>query len=120
MNATQEKQRRSELWQQMMSQSFDPREWFDGRDWPDESQGEDTIMWVFKKLDSGRFEVGFYSPDKRWMPEGDYADKGEAAGRVHYLNGGKLESAAVATATVHEAAVRGYQDRGHGDGKAAR
>ena len=32
--------------------------------------------------------VGIYTPDGKWMSEGDYGSKEEATERVHYLNGG--------------------------------
>lgn len=34
------------------------------------------------------YTVGFYSPDGKWHPEGDYWDETEAQKKVHYLNGG--------------------------------
>ncbi len=105
-----EKEARRKLWVEMMSQSFDPREWYE-RD--EEVVHEETIMWVYRKTDTGTWTVGFYGPDKVWYPDQDYGSREEAVTRVNYLNGGKLESAAIATAVVHEAAQKGFADRGH-------
>jgi hypothetical protein len=35
------------------------------------------------------FVVGFYSPTGEFVPESDHSNKGSAAARVHYLNGGE-------------------------------
>jgi hypothetical protein len=56
-------------------------------------------MWVYrmcrKRLDiyeADRFEVGYYNPDREWVPDtsGDqyYCTAEEAAAKVHWLNGG--------------------------------
>lgn len=44
--------------------------------------------WVYKQSDSGLWTVGFYAPDGKWHSDSDHHDREEAAGRVHWLNGG--------------------------------
>lgn len=46
--------------------------------------------WVMKRTEPGLWTVGYYAPDGEWEPEFDYGSKDEAAGRVHYLNGGNV------------------------------
>ena len=36
------------------------------------------------------YTVGFYRPDGGFEPESDFARSGDAAQRVHYLNGGNV------------------------------
>ena len=52
--------------------------------------------WVFMRTDRdyGLVTVGFYDPNGKWHPEGDYDDTEKAAERVHYLNGGEQKKAA--------------------------
>lgn len=38
---------------------------------------------------TGLWTVGFYDPNDKFQPEGDYSSLKEAAERVHYLNGGR-------------------------------
>lgn len=81
------------LWRDMKSRSFDPVQWFD-RDDDEATQRhatEATIMWVYRRTEPGLYTVGYYSPQGEWQPEGDYPTREEAAERVHFLNGGKLE-----------------------------
>lgn len=44
-----------------------------------ESREEDEESWAV---------VGFYTPNGTWIKESEWADPGEAARRVNYLNGG--------------------------------
>jgi len=45
-------------------------------------------MYVYRIMD-GMFVVGHYDPaTNKFIAEGDYTTRDEAAGRVHYLNGG--------------------------------
>ncbi len=46
-------------------------------------------MYVYIRSEPGLFTVGHYSPDGKWHAESDYADRDEAAARVHWLNGGQ-------------------------------
>ena len=46
-------------------------------------------MYVYIKTEPGLWTVGFYSPDGKWNPEGDYPSAAEAAARVAWLNGSK-------------------------------
>lgn len=45
--------------------------------------------WVYIHSEPQLWTVGFYGPDGRWEPESDHGSTEEAAGRVHYLNGGE-------------------------------
>ena len=44
-------------------------------------------MWVYRQ-NNRYWEVGYYAPDKTWVQDGVYSTQGEAAERVHWLNGG--------------------------------
>lgn len=76
----------AEIWSEMVSRSFNPREWFEIDD--DELSTEDTLMWVYKLTESNLYTVGFYDPKGEWQPESVHPSKKDAAARVHYLNGG--------------------------------
>ena len=45
-------------------------------------------MYVYIKSESCLWTVGFYDPQGQWHSESDWDTAGEAAARVHYLNGG--------------------------------
>ena len=47
-------------------------------------------MYVYIKSEHNLWTVGFYAPDGKWHPESDYNQAGDAAERVHYLNGGEM------------------------------
>lgn len=49
-------------------------------------------MWVYITLNN-TYVVGFFAPDGEWYPESNHGEREEAARRVHYLNGGRLEDA---------------------------
>jgi len=49
-------------------------------------------MYVYIQSEPGLFTVGFYGPDGRWHPDSDCDNREEAAKRIHYLNGGELQS----------------------------
>jgi hypothetical protein len=44
--------------------------------------------YVYRSFERGLWTVGFYDPDGKFVPESDHESTEEAAGRVHYLNGG--------------------------------
>ena len=44
-------------------------------------------MWVYRQTEEELWTVGFYAPDGTWHTDSDHGTKGEAATRVHYLNG---------------------------------
>ncbi len=44
--------------------------------------------WVYIRSEPGLWTVGFYDPLGGWHSDADYASQGEAAQRVHWLNGG--------------------------------
>lgn len=68
---------------------FQPRQWFQGEGEPDPSISNcEAFMWVYRKLDSGKFCVGYFMPDGTWFSESEFADAGDAAARVNFLNGG--------------------------------
>lgn len=46
------------------------------------------MSWVYVRSEPGVYTVGFYDPNGKWQPEGDYPDRESAAERVAYLNGG--------------------------------
>lgn len=50
-------------------------------------------MYVYITSEPGLYTVGFYKPDGTFKPESDHTTAGEAAKRVHYLNGGNEEAA---------------------------
>jgi hypothetical protein len=75
-----------------LKHSFHPMQWFVGEDELDlyVSNKEDAFMWVYiKNKETGRYEVGFFTPDKDWCPESDYETAEAAARRVNYLMGGR-------------------------------
>ncbi|MEW5251774.1 hypothetical protein [Microbulbifer sp. 2201CG32-9] len=48
-------------------------------------------MYVYKKMESELWTVGFYTPDGQWEPESDHSSQEDAANRVFQLNGGFTE-----------------------------
>ena len=56
-------------------------------------------MYVYKTTEPGLFTTGFYDPAGKWHPEGDYNSGGQAADRVHWLNGGDDKAATNALLT---------------------
>ena len=48
-------------------------------------------MYVYIKSEKELWTVGFYGPDGLFQSESDHGSTGEAAARVHYLNGGRVE-----------------------------
>lgn len=46
------------------------------------------------------FTVGFYEPSGKWQSESDHTGEGEAAKRVHWLNGGSIQSESAPTGTI--------------------
>lgn len=46
------------------------------------------MQYVYIKIESGVWTVGFYDPDGDFRPESEYRSAEEAAKRVHWLNGG--------------------------------
>ena len=78
---------------------FQPRQWFrgDGDFDPNVLSEEESLMWVYRKLDEslqeklnvkGNYCVGYFMPDGTWQTDSCYESKEEAAARVRYLNGG--------------------------------
>lgn len=49
-------------------------------------------MYVYQKSEPQLWTVGFYTPDGKWIAESDYNLKEDAAERVHWLNGGSIQS----------------------------
>ncbi len=45
-------------------------------------------MYVYIIAITGRWAVGFYSPDGQWREESDWSTQQDASERVHWLNGG--------------------------------
>jgi hypothetical protein len=50
------------------------------------------MKYVYITSEPGLYTVGFYDPAGKWEPESDHSSTQEAAGRVHYLNGGDAET----------------------------
>lgn len=48
--------------------------------------------WVYILSEPNLWTVGFYSPDGEWHSDSDWGKREEAAARVHYLNGGEMQS----------------------------
>ncbi|MEW5248635.1 hypothetical protein [Microbulbifer discodermiae] len=48
-------------------------------------------MYVYKKMESELWTVGFYTPDGQWEPESDHSSQEDAANRAAFLNGGSPE-----------------------------
>lgn len=46
-------------------------------------------MWVYEETGKGVYTVGYYNPKGEFIAESDHTSRGEAAKRVHYLNGGR-------------------------------
>lgn len=46
------------------------------------------MSWLYQTFEPGLWTVGFYTPEGGWVPESDWDDRGDAAARVHWLNGG--------------------------------
>lgn len=81
-------------WREMLRKSFSPQQWFvsDDRPEPEDddtfSQGEERKMYVYRQLEQGLWSVGFYTPDREWVPESDHTTREGAAKRVRWLHGG--------------------------------
>ena len=87
----------------MLQRSFRPLQWFDEDD-PPEGFTEDTMMWVHRKV-GDKWQVGYYTPDKVWVPEDkEYDSEQEAAQRLHFIHGGTQVNP-----KVQEAAERGFR-----------
>lgn len=48
-------------------------------------------MWVYIQSETGVWTVGHYDSGGKFVPESDHSSAEDAAGRVHYLNGGAGE-----------------------------
>lgn len=48
-------------------------------------------MYVYIRSEPGLWTVGFYDPSGKWHAESDHATREEAAARIHWLNGGKID-----------------------------
>lgn len=71
---------------------FQPRQWFvHGKGEPrvgqDEFFNEDVLVWVYKKLEDGRFQVGYYMPNGEWFADSTHDTRELAVERVRYLQG---------------------------------
>lgn len=78
------------LRQTMASRSWSPRDWFNEGQRPDLDEHRSGIMHVYRQTEPGLWTVGYYTPDREWVPESDWPTQEEAANRVHWLNGGNL------------------------------
>jgi len=47
-----------------------------------------SIKHLYKQVESGMWEVGYYDPDGYWQPESAHDNANAASQRVHYLNSG--------------------------------
>ena len=48
------------------------------------------IVWLYIKTEARLWTVGFYDPRGDWHSDSDHETPGQAAERVHYLNGGRV------------------------------
>jgi hypothetical protein len=48
------------------------------------------MSYVYMRSEPGLWTVGFYQPDDTWEPESDHRSSEEAAQRVAWLNGGRV------------------------------
>lgn len=47
------------------------------------------MSWVYVNSEPDLWTVGFYKPGGAFVPDSDHTSRGDAAARVHYLNGGE-------------------------------
>lgn len=59
-----------------------------------------NTAYTYVRSEPGLWTTGYYDPDGKWQPDSDHGSQEEAATRVHWLNGGSVES--VATDVLHE------------------
>jgi len=50
------------------------------------------MSYVYIQSEPRLWTVGFYDPAGNWHAESDHGDTGSASERVHYLNGGGVNS----------------------------
>lgn len=46
------------------------------------------MHYVYIRSGPNLYTVGFYDPNGKWHADSDHESRGDAARRVHYLNGG--------------------------------
>jgi hypothetical protein len=49
-------------------------------------------MWVYIQSESSLWTVGFYDPSGRWHTDSDHDSREQAAARVAYLNGERVNA----------------------------
>lgn len=49
-------------------------------------------MYVYVRSEANLYTVGFFTPDGEWIAESDYENRADAAERVHWLNGGNIDT----------------------------
>lgn len=102
MNAEAQAGADPKLWDSLLARAWHPSQWFyDHRPPPGKgasgsrghgAAGRTCTMWVYKLADKdGVYIVGYYTPDKEWVPESVHNSERDAATRVHWLNGGNVE-----------------------------
>lgn len=74
--------REVQQWRAMLARSFEPRDWFVNDDAPEETP---RIVWQYCKV-WDHYEVGFRSPDGRWVQRQRYNRIDEAVEATHRLN----------------------------------
>lgn len=60
--------------------------------------------FTFMRTEPTLWTTGFYRPDGKWEPDADHGSPDEAAGRVHWLNGG-CDARCAPTSEQHAATV---------------
>lgn len=69
---------------------FQPWQWFlkeDKTGLPFEFE-EEIFMWVYRKMEDGRFVTGYFLPDGNWFTDEIFTTVEDARARVRYLMGG--------------------------------
>lgn len=69
---------------------FQPWQWFikEDRSGLPFDFDEEILMWVYRKMEDGRFVVGYYMPDGNFFVDDIFNTVEEARKHVRYLMGG--------------------------------
>ena len=87
---TQLQRERKLLLESMFALSFHPSQWWErDDDKQEQEQQRGKLMWVFRRIEDGSWQVGFYCPEGKWHSDGGlcYETSAAAATRCSWLNG---------------------------------